>query len=385
MNISEVKKAILRPKSIEFTRLLLLAMIEDAEDTFWAVASVLRSELLSFNLTSDEYLQELCSMIERLRDKLESKHSVNLTTSSSSKVNDIAEHGQKDDPVARSRHGFTIKETGQSQPLVFNSDGILINLANEVKNGDSRCKQCNVISEDLKFHNDDKMCSSCHLKKPKDSHTLLQLLGLKNILSSNSRRGQQSNSTVEETRECFKCKKKVPFTARKAYFKGMCSSCYYKVRRLTRLGLIDDTRLPETSPTPDPQTSEFRECCECQKQVPKGTIFYRSSQLCKNCYERRRVLIRKQTGAQQSCIRCNRRTERELLQGKCITCYYKEMRKEGLNDFELPPSNDDESSSDTNERLAQVIEPRTKNEDEHVDQSEQQTDEQNRRQCRKRS
>ncbi|KAI6237435.1 hypothetical protein M3Y95_00264800 [Aphelenchoides besseyi] len=374
MNILETKKAILRPKSIEFTRLLLLAMIEDAEDTFWAVASVLKSELLSFNLTSDEYLQELCVMIEKLRDKLESEHSVDLATSSSSKVNDCEANGQNDNPAIRSRHGFTIKETGQSQPLFFNSEGVPINLANEVKNEDPRCRQCNVISEDLKFDNNNKMCSSCYLKRPKDRNRLLQLLGLKNIVALNSQRIQQSNSTMEETRECFKCKKKVPSTARKAYFKGMCSSCYYKVRRLTRLGLIDNTKLPETSPTPDRQTSEFRECCECQKQVPKGTIFYRSSQLCKNCYERRRVLIRKQTGAQQSCGRCNRRTEGELLQGKCIICYYEEMGKEELDDSELPPSNDDESSSDTNERSTQIIEPQTDNEDEHVDDTKQQTD-----------
>ncbi|KAI6220837.1 hypothetical protein M3Y99_01586800 [Aphelenchoides fujianensis] len=166
MNAMEMRKSLLRSRALEFTRLLLLSQLEEADSTFWAMAAVLKAELTaSCGTTPDHFLQLLAESIDELREK------------------------------------FAQRPSGSSQS----------------------------------------------------------------------------------------------------------AGCGHRQRRRA--------------------AADERKCAECLKTIPPNIAFYRSSQLCKNCYERRRVLIRKQTGGfQPLCSSCQQPAEGEMLDGKCIPCMYEEIQ-----------------------------------------------------------
>ena len=83
MSSLQVRKAILRSKAVEFTRLLMLSMLEDANDTFGAMLGVLANELGS-NLSTDQFLQTFAELLGELRLKINTSED-----SGNNSVNDL--------------------------------------------------------------------------------------------------------------------------------------------------------------------------------------------------------------------------------------------------------------------------------------------------------
>lgn len=83
MNSLTLRRSI-RGRSIEFTRLLILSMLEDATDTFSVTLSLLNSELGQCNLNADQFLQHLTRLLDELRTKIKNnKEEEDLLNSSS--------------------------------------------------------------------------------------------------------------------------------------------------------------------------------------------------------------------------------------------------------------------------------------------------------------
>lgn len=84
-----LRKTILRGRAVEFSRLLMLSMLENAEDTFLVTLSLLESELSRCNLNVDEFFHKLTELIDELRLKASRKEEeeFNLATVSTSNAN----------------------------------------------------------------------------------------------------------------------------------------------------------------------------------------------------------------------------------------------------------------------------------------------------------
>jgi hypothetical protein len=77
----------LRGRAIEFSRLLMLSMLENAEDTFSVTLSLLDAELSRCNLNTDQFLQQLTELIDELRVKVGRRDENELDSASTSGLN----------------------------------------------------------------------------------------------------------------------------------------------------------------------------------------------------------------------------------------------------------------------------------------------------------